>query len=318
MSQHCCPRCAYPDFQRLSKWQADQTFAVHIDSRTRSSDDTPTDFTIQTPTNVQGQRIAMVRLTTLEMNNRWFNVSGGQTMDFVESGTAATNRVATIPPGEYTSTTLAAAVKSEMEAASSLTYTVTADDTLETFSIKPSSGTVAINWASGPNATVQESGAIDANHLYSILGFSKADVATSATVTSDLRYNLNLPGYFYLTINALAPMDPGFGATVPQRMETELHKTNFRIPLSVPYGEPLSAESTRKLVWYNEGLVPGKSSSSTWRIRLLDPTLRDAGTYSSFVNQDWSATLTLYSIPDDWPSQPWANFSHAQNAMETA
>jgi hypothetical protein len=99
-------------------------------------------------------------------------------IDFNEGGAELT---ATITPGSYNGTTLAAEIKIQLDAIGG-TYTVVYSETLGTFTIARAAGNFAFLWLSGTNT---------ANNAAGLIGFSKAaDDTGAATYTSDYaRFN---------------------------------------------------------------------------------------------------------------------------------
>ncbi len=97
-------------------------------------------------------------------------------IDFLEG--AGAEKSATLTAGSYTSTTLAAEVKTQLEAANltAVTYTVTYSTTTKKFTIVPSASTITIKWATGTNTLT---------NAHTVLGFSNADVSATASATSD-------------------------------------------------------------------------------------------------------------------------------------
>ncbi len=88
--------------------------------------------------------------------------TANQKLDFDEGGGAL---LATIDPATYTPTTLCANIKSKMDAAGGLTYTITYSGKI--FRISSTPGTLNLNAATGPNI---------ANGIWATIGFAATDL----------------------------------------------------------------------------------------------------------------------------------------------
>lgn len=314
----CCNDCARPAFNSLNKWQQDHIHTVHIDSRARidngnaTSDPTyPSNFTIPTPSNINGQKIYAAKLVGLEMTNKFRNVLPGQIIDFSESGGPSVT--ALIPEGNYSTATLAIAIKNALELGNgtAITYSVIRDNDTKKYTITPSAGTVAFLFHSGLNASKQHgNGGVDENYVYNLMGFDKRDTASLPIQISPNMFSIQWNQYFYIAIDPLNHSRHPRQNQVSQRMESELYKTTFRIPIPVGYTGGLWRLNHKNPVWFNSG-SSNETSNQTWTIRILDQSLKEA----SIPGCEWSMTLSLYMIPDHWMGPTWNKFTIGNDTL---
>ncbi|HEC60729.1 hypothetical protein LCGC14_0461100 [marine sediment metagenome] len=99
----------------------------------------------------------------LGINGNVLITTANQKLDFDEGGGAL---VATIVATTYTPTALCAQMKTQLEAAGALTYTITYSGKI--FRISSSAGTLNLNAATGPNI---------ANGIWSTIGFAATDLS---------------------------------------------------------------------------------------------------------------------------------------------
>ena len=319
MSHECCRTCAAPAFTKLKEWPLDHVHTVHIDSRQRTeSPGISTDFVIPTPSNIVAQKIGAAKIVNLQMMNKFFSAQEGQIIDFIESAGTGVVEQAFLPAGQYTNSTILAAIKAALELGnnSAITYTSSRDSIAETLTFSPSSGEVTFLFASGPNASTQlGNGGIDPNYIYALMGFTKADISSSGgTITSNSTYNVYYQRYFYIAIDAMvAHPRPDLGNANGSPMESELYKTTFRVPINNKFNNELMRDPyAANLIWVNPGNT-NETSSQEWRIRIYDQTLREAKLY----NMEWAMTLQLYMLPDHWSPMPWNNMVAGGTDMQT-
>jgi len=162
--------------------------------------------------------------------NQVFNVETGvnDQLHWVEPGALT----ATIPAGFYTTTTLHAAMKIVMDAASSsvFTFTVTADTGIVTVAITV--GTFGWQWAT-----------VTTRRANFLLGLSPVDVVAASSITGDLVPNLELHTHLLLEIpedgtknvtlidgtehSFLVPLGEAFGAQILSRKLNHYQQTVF-------------------------------------------------------------------------------------------
>lgn len=121
-------------------------------------------------------KMALGQASSVEFASFTVSLGVNDKIDFTEDGSGPL--VATLTSGTYTSTTLAAEVKAQLEAANGTakTYTVTYSPTTKKFTITLSSGVFVLQWSTGANF---------ATNARAILGFSAADTASAITAVSD-------------------------------------------------------------------------------------------------------------------------------------
>lgn len=162
---------------------------VYINSADRTSGTSSSNFTITFPYDIE---FAEVRLVSARIPHTWYNVNDGNNhIDFDEGGGELN---ATVTAGQYTTTQLAAAVKTALEAAGALTYTVTFDTSTTFKTTIAATGNFSLLFGSGTNK---------ANDLAAVLGFSATDTTSAASAVSDGVYNLNNIGYILIQSDTL-------------------------------------------------------------------------------------------------------------------
>jgi len=95
--------------------------------------------------------------------------------DHIDLAEGAGELPATLTPGNYNGLTLAAEIKTQLDVAGALTYTVTYDETIGKFTIA-ASGNFELLWHSGTHNTEGQG---------VLLGFAHTDLSGAATYTSD-------------------------------------------------------------------------------------------------------------------------------------
>lgn len=120
-------------------------------------------------------KMALGQVSSAEVASFVVTLSTNDKIDFTEDGGGAV--AATLTAGSYTSTTLAAHIKTQMEAVNGAsTYTVTYSTTTKKFTITKNSGVFVIKWATGTNT---------ATSARSLLGFTNADTSSAISAVSD-------------------------------------------------------------------------------------------------------------------------------------
>lgn len=156
-----------------------------VRSRDRGSSDDHSDFKIELPRPIGGKW----RITHVVMPNSFYNIGpNNNKIYFDEDG--STVLTATITSGMYTSGTIAAAVKTAMEAAGAETYTVTLSSTTNKLTIA-STGNVGFWWGTYTDNSASEQ-----------LGFSDENLLPGSSQTADMPLNLSYPMTICMKINA--------------------------------------------------------------------------------------------------------------------
>ena len=136
---------------------------------------------------------------------------------------------ATIPPGNYTTTTLHAAMKIVMDAASGSTFTFTENADTGVVTVAIAAGTY--NW---------EWGTVTTRRANFLLGLSPVDTGAAASIAGDLVPNLQLHTHLLVEI-------PEDGTKNVNLLDGTEH--SFVVPLAEDFGDPLLA---RKLINYQQ------------------------------------------------------------------
>lgn len=170
--------------------------SVHIDSRDRDYSAFPSSaaFTVDLPAALHGVTNAVLISAELPMTYYVFSAARGNTS--VEFGVDGTYETVTIPDGNYTSTTLAAALKTALDAAHSpATFTVAVDP-----------GTQKVSVTGTGTLTVDGTGATSATNwgLGYYLGFQGGVVSSgSGTLTGSSIVQVNPENYILLDVENL-------------------------------------------------------------------------------------------------------------------
>jgi len=185
----------------------------------------------------------------------WFWIgTGNQKIDFNEGGGAL---VATLATGSYDADTLCTEIKSKMEAAGALTYTVTYSDTTNKFTIA-ASGTFSLLWNTGANK---------ANSVADTIGFDdSADDTGSASYTADA---LRIHTHVYRDIESKGSVSIGatacalYGLNVTSSytvMKLQRYTTSWVTVATFSY----DAVNGRAICFFSS------VSASKWRIYIAD------------------------------------------------
>ncbi len=305
----CCVQCEYPTYQKESTWNADDVTTIHLGPHLAIppgfGEGTPRSsrFSFYCPNNLVGKRIAGARLTQLDMENTFMNVPAGQIINFVESNDVTPEFSAELIPGEYTASNLVAMVEDVLNNTSnSATYTVERDASTRKITISIDAGTFKLLWATGSDATsTSTSGALDINHAYALLGFSKEDSSSLPSLESDRQYSLHYQRYFYVSISPLLLGDPFGNLSRYEGVRTlENHNTTYRLPIRGEYGNRLELDA-QTFLWKNDGSKEIRAPR-IWRVAIFDQNMIEID-YSTH----WMMTLDIFTQPEKYGEQPWKN-----------
>lgn len=118
--------------------------------------------------------------------------------------TDGTTLTATVTPGNYTTSTLPAAIKAALEAAGGNTYTVTIDPATGLVTIASSGGFFSLIFQNGTEY-VSDSGSArnkyQANSIGPVIGFKPDDKTGSTSYTGTYVYSLNSPPYLAIHVS---------------------------------------------------------------------------------------------------------------------
>lgn len=164
---------------------------------------TANNFTVALPGKYS---LSKYRIVNAQIKHTWYNInSSNNKIDFTEDGGAEIN--ITIPPGNYSTTSLATAIRTAMDAAGAKTYTVSLSSTnyKTTIAIDTGGGTFDLLWNTGANT---------AETIGSILGFIvTADSTASASYTSPNVFNLTGADKIYIKTNTFTTKYNGVSHT---------------------------------------------------------------------------------------------------------
>lgn len=161
--------------------------------------------------------VGQYRVHNIQIPRTNYNVnSTNNLIYFIDAD--AVNYTATITPGSYTSSTLASAIVSAMEAQSAQTYTVTFSSTTGKYTFVPGSGNISFLFAS--NTT---------NSARYILGFNAEDTTPASSVTSTNSIDLSYTPSVSIFINEC--LDSNYGLFKEQGSEYSIY-----VPFVQSYG----------------------------------------------------------------------------------
>jgi hypothetical protein len=144
--------------------------------------------------------VSIELISSIVPKSQYIINSNNNTIYFNEGGSDLT---ATITEGNYTISTLLAALKSSMDTVGGLTYTLT-NDTLTNKITISATGTFSLlfdggeeNYLDGTRTVYKE------NSIGPIIGFPRSDLSGASTYTAPNQYNLNGENYVLLEIKDL-------------------------------------------------------------------------------------------------------------------
>ena len=216
---------------------------------------------------VQNQREYNIR-TDLGIDGNIVITTANQDLDFDEGGGAL---LATIAAGTYTPTTLCAEMKTKLDAAGALTYTITYSGKI--FRISASAGTLNLNAATGPNI---------ADGIWATIGFA----------ATDLTGFLNYAGNYAIDVGAFL------------QFESILQQIAGAKPVPLVYLNP-----TDNFLYETIGSTAAPSAVKYWGYEDDDeiyfvPTPNAAGA-NQLLGYYFRKTTDLTQDTDS-PSLPWA------------
>lgn len=199
---------------------------------------TASSFTITIGAAIPAVKMCRVRSAAIPLTLYNVNATNNKIYFIEDVGAAAT---ATITPGNYTTATITAAIKSALDAASPnvRTYTVTYSATTWGFVIAVSAGTFRFLFATGVGGSV-------ANSAYQVLGFAAADGVLAASQTSTGVAKLNYTDCLIIRSSIISGSyyAPNIGGQLAAAGSRQLVDNVLAvIPLNVNLGEVLAYES---------------------------------------------------------------------------
>lgn len=234
---------------------------LHISSRYRTQG-TFDDFTVQVPP-TQGK---CVRLLDAAIPQTQYVINeNNNVLSFTEvlAGPTINTYTATLTPGSYSASALAAELKTQMEVPSALTYTVSYDSITNTFTISTTE-TFILSFSVAGSPAAQ-------------LGFDTVDTDLAMSVTSTRGVNLSPPLYLFLSIEGLG---------LPSVKVASLQPAGGNFPL-VMQGNSYTVSIFGSQTSYSVDLRH-TGNSGNLRVRLTDADGKLAG-----IRSDWAFTLLL-------------------------
>jgi hypothetical protein len=181
-----------------------KTYDLVIDSRDRNIDDYPNNYNYQIDFDYIYKDILSVELVSANIpKSQYLITSTNNTIYFKDNGSA--ELTASIPIGNYTTTTLATALETAMNTVATNTFTVSVDTTLTNkFTITIDVGTFELLF-NGGSETYGLTTRIKYknNSIGPIIGFQQSDKSGANTYTGDYQYDFNGPTYVLLNITDL-------------------------------------------------------------------------------------------------------------------
>lgn len=190
-------------------------------------------------------------------NGRFWIENSNKYIDFDEGGSELT---ATLTTGEYNGNSLATEIKTQLDSAGGLTYTVTYDEATAKFTISAGSN-FTLRWNTGTNK---------ANDISDTCGFDdSADDTGTDTYTSDERrihYSVE-----YIDINLETTPSIDFIAILNHNLSSSAH-----IRIDGADDEDFSTNRVQEYFTYNANNIfyffDSAETKQYWRLRLNDPT----------------------------------------------
>lgn len=198
-------------YQKQSRYEEDNLGLLYIVNSKDRTSGTITN-SVYTTSGFPTQAVKMITLESIEFPFSFyiFN-STNNVITFNEGGSDLT---ATITPGNYTETQLAAEIKTQMEAAGALTYTVTYSDITLKLTIA-ATGAFSLNWANSTSLA------------YKLLGWNNANTSSSATQVAPNALNIAGTNSIYISIRNW----------VQRNITSSLGSFSFKVPVNTSSGD---------------------------------------------------------------------------------
>lgn len=281
---------------RFSRNLTDDFYNQHIprilviDSRDRNHDKYPNPYDYRVDLNDTFRDIISMELIGSEIPNSYYNInSSNNLIHFREDpGIILT---ATIPPGNYSLTSLKAAIETAMDAAgdAAISYTVTFDTisfktTITSDAVGPKIFDLVFFGGTEPFGEIGERTIYRSRSMAKVLGYDREDLTGSLSYTSVFTFNLSNEKYVLLHIPdfehidgpdsdvrksyAKLQLDSSFGDTSHYKRAD----TRFIKYFSPPLGKLGTLRIQFKTYDGNFFDFNGQEHSLTFRIELLDST----------------------------------------------
>lgn len=172
-----------------------------IDSRDRNTDDYPNNYNYQVDLDYIYKDVLSVELVSANVPKSQYLInSSNNKIYFTDNGSS--ELIATIPTGNYTSTTLGVAIGAAMTTAGTNTFTVTDNTLTNTYTIEVNTGTYELKFDGGSETygTSTRTKHRD-DSMAPLIGFTAADLTGVITYTAPNQYNFNGPTYILLHID---------------------------------------------------------------------------------------------------------------------
>jgi hypothetical protein len=178
-------------------------FVLVVDSRDRNYDIYPNanQYRIRLPETIHN--VIRVELIAAEVPRTQYNIDmRNNILHFIEETNPTTELIATISKGEYTNSSLATAIKTALDTAGVLTYTVTHNPTTNKYTISATGNFKLLFEGTNEQYDVNNTrSTYRDNSIGNTIGFSRNDTDFGTSFTSTNRVNLGGEKYIYLKVN---------------------------------------------------------------------------------------------------------------------
>ena len=159
---------------------------LYLDTKDSITPNTPADTSFALKALLRDDAFKTIGLKSVTFANVLFAVnSNTNTLVFQEDG-AGTDFTATLTVGNYSATTLATEIKTQMDSAGANTYTVTYDASTFKYTIATSGTSIRL---------------LDTSTCLEVIGFTAQDAFVATSTTSDLVARLDGPQYVSIISN---------------------------------------------------------------------------------------------------------------------
>lgn len=256
-----------------------------VDSRDRNPLQTQSAYTVTLPKTYEN--VYSVTLRSAEIPKSWYGFSAAAGNTSMTVTVSATPYTVTIPDGNYTASTLAAALQTAMSASGAGTFTVTYSSTTGLITIVRSTGNFTLSFASQSQT---KSGQVVPSTatwwgLGYFLGFNKIDYTSSgSSLTGAFQVQVEPFNYILMELDFINKEDE---TSIDNRMSGRVDGAFAKIPT-----QPASSGN---VIYFREWCCPMNKSvmyPPLSQLRTLNIKFRfHDGTLVNFNNSDHSLTL---------------------------
>lgn len=189
---------------------------IIINSRDRTSG-TPNEFVFNLSENLEE---ATYQLSSFCMTNNLYNVVAGENDKLYVAHSVDGSNTLTLTPGNYSGSTLATEIKTQLDTISAVVYTVAYSAITNKFTITPDSGNFGFEFSSNTTATSRF-----------LLGKDAVDDVLASSQVSDNPIDLKLHDHILIKIqqdnnqHGTSPNGTEFGALIP--IQNDMSFTNI-------------------------------------------------------------------------------------------